>query len=122
MLLGVSMNNQDGLTGGIVHMFNHAVIKGGLFLVVGCFALRLHSVRLEDLRGAAKTMPLTAFAWVLGGLGLIGVPLTAGFISKWLLLTAALDKRFLPGCRADVDQLAVGGGLRLARGGDSIFL
>ena len=94
MLLGVSMNNQDGLTGGIVHMFNHAIIKGGLFLVVGCFALRLHSVRLEDLRGAARTMPLTAFAWVLGGLGLIGVPLTAGFVSKWLLLTAALDNSF----------------------------
>ena len=36
-------------------------------------------------------VPLTAFAWVLGGLGLIGVPLTAGFVSKWLLLTAALD-------------------------------
>ncbi len=96
MLLGISMNNQDGLTGGIVHMFNHAIIKGGLFLVVGCFALRLHSVRLDDLKGAARTMPWTSFAWVLGGLGLIGVPLTAGFISKWLLLTAALDNGLYP--------------------------
>ena len=96
MLLGISMHNLDGLTGGIVHMFNHAIIKGGLFLVVGCFALRLHSVRLEDLRGAARTMPMTAFAWVLGGLGLIGVPLTAGFISKWLLLTAAIENGYYP--------------------------
>ena len=39
---------------------------------------------------------MTAFAWVLGGLGLIGVPLTAGFISKWLLLTAALENGYYP--------------------------
>ena len=96
MLLGVSMSNLDGLTAGIVHMFNHALIKGGLFMVVGCFALQLGSVKLEDLRGAGKTMPLTSFGWVIGGLGLIGVPLTAGFVSKWLLLTAALEYRWWP--------------------------
>jgi multicomponent Na+:H+ antiporter subunit D len=91
MLLGISMANVNGLSAGIVHMFNHALIKGGLFMVVGCFALRLGSVQLEDWKGAGKTMPWTSFAWVVGGLGLIGVPLTAGFISKWLLLTAALQ-------------------------------
>lgn len=96
MLLGISMSNIDGLTAGIVHMFNHALIKGGLFMVVGCFALRLGSVKLDDLRGAGKTMPITSFAWVVGGLGLIGVPMTAGFISKWLLLTAALKHNWLP--------------------------
>ena len=36
-------------------------------------------------------MPLTSLAWVIGGLGLIGVPMTAGFISKWLLLTSAFE-------------------------------
>jgi len=91
MLLGISMFTQGGLTAGIVHMFNHALIKGGLFMVVGCLALRLGSVQLADLRGAGKTMPFTSFAWALGGLGLIGVPLTAGFVSKWLLLTSALE-------------------------------
>ena len=93
MLLGISMANTAGLTAGIVHMFNHALIKGGLFMVVGCLILRLGSAKLEDLRGAGKTMPWTSFAWVLGGLGLIGVPLTAGFVSKWLLLTAAIDSQ-----------------------------
>jgi len=96
MLLGISMANVGGLTAGFTHMFNHALIKGGLFMVVGCFALRIGSVKLEDLRGAGKTMPLTSFAWVIGGLGLIGVPMTAGFISKWLLLTAALDLNWWP--------------------------
>lgn len=91
MLLGISMNTEVGLTAGIVHMFNHAIIKGGLFMVVGCFALRLGSVELSDWKGAGRTMPWTAFAWAVGGLGLIGVPITAGFISKWLLLTAAFE-------------------------------
>lgn len=89
MLLGVSMATTTGLSGGIVHMFNHALIKGGLFMVAGCFALRLGSVRLSDWKGAGRTMPWTALAWTIGGLGLIGVPLTAGFVSKWLLLTGA---------------------------------
>ncbi len=91
MLLGVSMVNETGLTAGIVHMFNHALIKGGLFMVVGCFALRLGSVQLSDWKGAARTMPWTSFAWAVGGLGLIGVPVTAGFISKWLLLTSVFE-------------------------------
>ena len=91
MLLGVGMATSGGLTAGIVHMFNHALIKGGLFMVMGCFAYRLGSVYLKDLRGAGRTMPLTSLAWVLGGLGLIGVPLTAGFVSKWLLLTSAVE-------------------------------
>lgn len=95
MILGISMANEGGLTAGIVHMFNHALIKGGLFLVVGCFALRLGSVQLSEMRGAGKTMPFTSFAWVLGGLGLIGLPLTAGFVSKWLLLTSALEVHWL---------------------------
>ncbi len=91
MLLGISIANETGLTAGIVHMFNHAIIKGGLFMVVGCFVLRLGSSKIDDWRGAGRTMPWTSFAWAIGGLGLIGVPVTAGFISKWLLLTAAFE-------------------------------
>jgi multicomponent Na+:H+ antiporter subunit D len=91
MLLGVSMANEDGMTAGIVHMFNHALIKGGLFMVVGCFAIRIGSTHLTDWRGAGRSMPWTALAWSLGGLGLIGVPVTAGFVSKWLLLTSSME-------------------------------
>ena len=41
-------------------------------------------------------MPATMFAWTLGGLGLIGVPVTAGFISKWYLVSAALERGWWP--------------------------
>ena len=92
MVLGISFASVTGLTAGIVHLMNHALIKGGLFLAMGCFALRLGSAELSDMRGIGRRMPVTMFAWVLGGLGLIGVPLTAGFVSKWYLITAALER------------------------------
>ena len=91
MLLGVGLVSVTGLAAGIVHMFNHALIKGGLFMAMGCFAYRLGSVKLDDLRGAGRTMPWTGLAFAIGGLGLIGVPLTAGFVSKWLLLTSSFE-------------------------------
>lgn len=91
MVLGLAVNNVNGLTGGLIHLFNHALMKGALFLVVGCMYYRVQSVELADLRGIGKRMPFTTFAFTLGGLGMIGVPMTAGFVSKWYLVLGALD-------------------------------
>jgi multicomponent Na+:H+ antiporter subunit D len=96
MVLGLSLANVTGLTGGIVHLFNHALMKSGLFLALACVMLRLGSTRLDDLAGLGKRMPLTAAAFVVGGLSLIGVPLTAGFVSKWYLVLGALEKGLWP--------------------------
>ncbi|MFQ5773515.1 MAG: monovalent cation/H+ antiporter subunit D family protein [Kiloniellaceae bacterium] len=92
MILGISFASATGLTAGIVHLFNHAITKGGLFLVLGCVFLRVGSVRIEALSGLGRRMPLTMFAFVIGGLSLIGLPLSAGFISKWYLVQAALER------------------------------
>ena len=91
MVLGLSFASVAGLTGGIVHIFNHAVIKSGLFLVIAAVVAHTGSAKLEKLRGIGKRMPLTMAAFVVGGLGLIGVPATTGFISKWFLVSAALE-------------------------------
>lgn len=96
IVLGISFASLSGLTGGIVHLFNHALIKGGMFMAMGCLALRLGSLEIEDLRGIGRRMPLTTFSWVLGGLGLIGVPVTAGFVSKWFFISAALELGWWP--------------------------
>ena len=90
--LGVAIGNAMGLTGGIVHLFNHALMKGGLFMAVGCLALRIGSVKIDDLAGIGRTMPFTMAAFVIGGLSLIGVPGTVGFISKWYLVLGAFQE------------------------------
>ena len=96
MLLGISFASETGLIGGILHMFNHALIKGGLFMAVACLALRLGTVNLSDMSGMSRRMPWTCLAFAVGGLALIGVPTTAGFISKWYLLVAAFDAGYWP--------------------------
>lgn len=91
ILLGISLISLPGLTAGIVHMFNHALAKGALFLAVACLAMRLPGLQLDELRGIGHRMPWTMGAFVVAGLSLIGIPGTAGFISKWLLISAAID-------------------------------
>jgi len=92
IVLGISMATVAGLQAGILHLFNHALMKGGLFLVMGCIFYRLGSTRISDFAGLGRRMPWTAAAFVAGGLSLIGIPLTAGFVSKWYLILAALDQ------------------------------
>jgi len=96
MVLGLGLANEHGLTGGLVHVFNHAVMKCGLFLVLACVLVQVGSTKLADFAGLGRRMPLTFAAFVLGGLSLIGVPMTVGFVSKWYLVLGALDAGLWP--------------------------
>jgi len=71
-------------------------MKGALFVALGCIAWRIGSSRLQDFAGLGYRMPWTMGVFVVGGLSLIGIPLTAGFISKWYLVLAALEKGWWP--------------------------
>jgi multicomponent Na+:H+ antiporter subunit D len=62
MVLGLSFAAMTGLTAGIVHLFNHALMKGGMFLAMGCIVLRAGSVEIDDLRGIGRRMPVTMAA------------------------------------------------------------
>jgi len=90
MVLGISLGSVLGVAAGIIHLFNHALMKGALFMAMGCVMYRIGSVRIEDMKGLGKAMPWTMAAFVGAGLSMIGVPLTVGFISKWYLVQAAL--------------------------------
>jgi multicomponent Na+:H+ antiporter subunit D len=96
MLLGVAMVTETGLTAAIAHLFNHGITKAALFMGVGALVLRNGGSFFDRITGAGKTMPWTSAAIVIGGLSLIGVPGTAGFISKWVLVQGALEKGWWP--------------------------
>lgn len=96
MVLGISFASVFGLAAAVLHLFNHALMKGALFMAMGCVMYRVGSVRLDAMAGLGKTMPFTMAAFVVGGLSLIGVPLTVGFISKWYLVQAALEQGMWP--------------------------
>ena len=96
MVLGMSFGNVTGLTATILHLFNHALIKGGLFMALGCVVYRCGSASIDEMRGLGRQMPLTMAAFVIGGLSLIGIPLTVGFISKWYLILGAIEAGWWP--------------------------
>ncbi|MGB0955133.1 MAG: monovalent cation/H+ antiporter subunit D family protein [Panacagrimonas sp.] len=89
---GICLANADGLSAAYLHLINHGVIKATLFAAAGLLLLRMGSTRLEDMAGLARRMPWTFGAILLTGLGLIGVPLTAGFVSKWALALALIEQ------------------------------
>ena len=91
MLLGLSFATEQGLTASLVHLFNHGLMKGALFMAAAAIMLRTGSHTIGAYAGIAKRMPVSAAAFITAGLSLVGVPLTVGFISKWQLLTAAFD-------------------------------
>lgn len=96
LVVGLGLQNEHGLTGGLIHLFNHAIMKCGLFLVLACVLLRVGSTRIDAFAGLGRRMPVTFAAFVVGGLSLIGVPLTVGFVSKWYLVLGALDAGLWP--------------------------
>jgi multicomponent Na+:H+ antiporter subunit D len=96
MLLGIGFLTQTGLTAAIVHLFNHGITKAALFMGVGAIVLRNGGSFMDRIAGAGKTMPWTSAAMVIGGMSLIGVPGTAGFVSKWVLVQGALEIGWWP--------------------------
>lgn len=90
ILFGLSLLTPLGFTGALLHVVAHAVIKCGLFLTAGIFLYRLGFSRVEQLTGLGKKMPAVMWCYTIFSLGLIGIPPTAGFISKWYLAEGAL--------------------------------
>lgn len=91
IVMGLAVLDKNTVTGSILHIINHALMKGGLFLVVGVVAWQLGNSDLRRFEGLGKKMPWTMAALVVGGLGMIGIPGTAGFVSKWYLLVGLFE-------------------------------
>ncbi|MCE2517960.1 MAG: monovalent cation/H+ antiporter subunit D family protein [Alphaproteobacteria bacterium] len=91
--LALGIGTTATVTAGFIHMVNHAMIKGGLFMAVGALAVTLgRRANLASITGLGRAMPITTSALLVCGFSLIGLPLTAGFISKIYLISALLDE------------------------------
>jgi multicomponent Na+:H+ antiporter subunit D len=94
--LGIGLQNQAGVTGGLVHIVNHGMMKAALFLAAGAMVLRVRTVRITELAGIGRKMPWTMAAFSVAGLGLVGTPGTSGFVSKWYLVLGAIERGWWP--------------------------
>ncbi len=97
--LGLSFDSVYGLTASVLHLFNHGLAKGAIFLLIGGLVLGLGrsggghgQPTLDRIAGLGRRMPITCLGIFLAGLSLIGVPGTAGFLTKWYLILAALEQ------------------------------
>ncbi|GAB3059445.1 complex I subunit 5 family protein [Sediminivirga luteola] len=89
--LGAALVAPMATTGALVHIVHQGIMKITLFFCAGLFAEVLGRHRISELDGAARRMPLTALVFTIAALGMIGLPPTAGFLSKWALGAGALD-------------------------------
>lgn len=91
ILFGLAVMNDTSFTGSLLHVLAHGFIKAALFLCAGAIIYRTGKTRVEEMRGIGKEMPVTMWCFTIASLGLIGIPPTGGFISKWFLALGSLN-------------------------------
>jgi multicomponent Na+:H+ antiporter subunit D len=91
IVLGLSMVSVAATTGGIVHLVHQGLAKITLFFCAGLVAEVLGITKISELAGLGRRMPLTALAFTVAAMSMIGLPPLAGFITKWQLGLGAVD-------------------------------
>lgn len=91
IIAGLSLSTEMGLTGALLHIFNHALMKGLAFLCAGAFIYRTEIRDLNDLAGIGRRMPISTFTLCIALLALLGFPSLNGFVSKFILILAAIN-------------------------------
>lgn len=101
ILVGVGMSgllgeeNAIALRGSLLHMVNHSLIKLALFMAAGVVFMNVHKLNLNEIRGFGRKKPLLHFIFLMGALGIGGIPLFNGYISKTLLHESIVEYIFL---------------------------
>jgi len=95
LAVGLSVSTHSALWGGLtpalMHIFNHALMKGCLFLVAGAFIYKAELWNISDFQGLGRKMPYTCAAFTLAAISMIGVPPSVGFVSKVYIILACLE-------------------------------
>ncbi len=121
MITGVGIGTPLAIAAGLLHCLNHGFFKGGLFLCAGSVQHAAGTRDMNKLGGLAGKMPRTTWAWLIGAGSMMGIPLMSGFVSKWMLYTAALQAGWIvPALAAWVASL--GTVFAFVKATDSVFL
>ena len=91
LFLGISLGTSAGLSATMFHVFAHGVLKIGLFLSVGAIIYQTNERNISELEGIGYEMPLSLSVFTFSALGLIGIPGTMGFMSKFFLSNALIE-------------------------------
>ena len=91
LLFGIGSESVLGISGAIFMYVTHALGKGLLFMMAGSVILQTGTRNMDKLGGLGGKMPYTAVFAMIGGLTIIGVPITSGFMSEWVLFNGALQ-------------------------------
>ncbi|HET6590402.1 MAG: NuoM family protein [Candidatus Nitrosocosmicus sp.] len=91
LLFGIGSESVLGISGAIFMFVTHALGKGILFMMAGSIILQTGTRNMDKLGGLGGKMPYTAVFAMIGGLTIIGVPITSGFMSEWVLFNGALQ-------------------------------
>lgn len=89
--VGLSTSTTLGLTPALMHILNHALMKGCMFMAAGAIIYKAGLWDIRDLVGLGRRMPHTCLAFLLAALSMIGMPPSVGFVTKLYLILAALD-------------------------------
>lgn len=95
MLLGAAMLTPSGMAGGLLHLANHSVSKITLFFCAGAVYVASRRTKISEMQGIGRQLPWTMAAFAIGALSIVGLPPTAGFVSKWHLMIGALEARHI---------------------------
>jgi hydrogenase-4 component F len=92
---GLGMGTYLGIYGGLMHLLNHSIVKGLLFLAVGALIYATGKRKVSELSKTNLKMPITAFCFFVGIFALSGMPPFNGFVSKFTLFLALGESKLL---------------------------
>jgi NADH-quinone oxidoreductase subunit L/multicomponent Na+:H+ antiporter subunit D len=95
IVLGLAVVDPTALVGALFHIPAHAIMKLALFLCAGAIYSELHLESIEEMAGIGRRMPATMTVFTIAAMGMIGIPLTAGFVSKFSLVVGSLNAGYV---------------------------
>jgi multicomponent Na+:H+ antiporter subunit D len=96
IILGAVLLTPSSMTGGIIHIANHAFSKITLFFCAGSLYSSAHKTEISQMNNIGKKMPWTMAAFFIASLSMIGAPPVAGFVTKWYLAIGSIEAKELP--------------------------